>query len=166
MGFELDEAARREICALYLEEVAGFEEESVHEPLGEVDLAFFCSEFEDAGVGGLLFGAVDELEDHGIGDMEAGELVEGGGGEKDFAAVVEGGSVRAWHHGHGVAAVVFVEAAGRSTCSTEHGVLEHGVVIVLVAHEGGHLGRKLNLWLQYNKDMVNAFVDGCIEVVP
>lgn len=64
--------------------------------------------------------------------MQAGELVEGGGGEEDFAAVVGSCALGAGHHDDGVAAVVFVEAAGRGIDAAVAAGGEHGVWVVIV----------------------------------
>jgi hypothetical protein len=59
----------------------------------QVGFAFFGNEFQDASVGGLRGCAVVEGEEHGVGNVEAGEFVEGAGGEEDLAACVGFGAV-------------------------------------------------------------------------
>jgi len=62
---------------------------------------------------GFAYVAIDELEDHRIGNMEAGELVEGRSWKEDLAPVVCIDSLRALHHHNRVAAVVFIEPTHR-----------------------------------------------------
>lgn len=100
-----------------MEEVARFQGKALEHPVGEVDFAFFGYEFQHAGVGLCVFCAVDELEEHGIGDVQAGELVESAGGHDDFAAVIDVLTFGAGEHGDGVTTVVFVEATRGPSCS-------------------------------------------------
>ena len=89
-------------------------------------------------------GAVDELEEHGIRNVQPRELVQSTGWQEHFAAVVCVFTLRSGQHGNGIAAKVFVKAAGRAS-ATQHGVLIHGhrivfVVEVLVELEGDECG--------------------------
>lgn len=48
-------------------------------PVREVDLALLGGELKHARVRDAVLLAVDELEEHGVGDVQAGELLEGAG---------------------------------------------------------------------------------------
>lgn len=79
----------------------------------------------------LALCAVYELEEHGVCDVEPGELVESRWRKKHFAAMVCVFSLGSGHHDDGVAAKVFVKAA-RRTAANAHGCLVHGHGIVRV----------------------------------
>lgn len=76
-----------------------------------------------------LFGTVDELEEHGISDVQLGELVQSGGGQVDFAAVND--ILTVCLHEDWVASVVLVKAA-RAAASRQHGLVVHGKRIVAI----------------------------------
>lgn len=79
---------------------------------------------------------VDELEQHGIGDVHSGELVEGAGRKEHLAAVVCLFTFWARQHGDGVAAKVLVEAPRHAAASE---LLVHGHGIVLFVEVGVEL---------------------------
>lgn len=83
-------------------------------PERQVDFAFLGGELEHPRVSDSLFPAVDELEEHRVGDVKSCELFEGADGQEHLATVVELVAVGAWHHGERVAAVIFIEAAGHA----------------------------------------------------
>lgn len=77
--------------------------------------------------------AVDDLEQHRIGDVELCELVESRGRQEELATVVGLLALRSRHHGDRIAAVVLVEAASPATSPLLHRPLVHvGVVLVEV----------------------------------
>ena len=77
--------------------------------------------------------AVDDLEQHRVGNVKLGELVEGRGGHEELATMVGLLALRSGHHGDRIAAVVFIEAARPATSPLLHGPLVHvGVVLVEV----------------------------------
>ena len=76
-----------------------------------------------------LLCAVDEFEEHGVGDVQLGELVEGRGGQVDLAAVDDVLTVGL--HEDWVAAVVLVEAA-RAAASRQQALVVHGEGVVAV----------------------------------
>ena len=78
--------------------------------------------------------AVDDLEQHRIGDVQLGELVEGRSRQEELATMVGSLALRSRHHGDRIAAVVFIEAARPATSRPLlHGPLVHvGVVLVEV----------------------------------
>lgn len=81
----------------------------------------------------LALVSVVQLEEHRVGDVKSGELVEGGRWQEDFAAVIGGLSLRTRHHGDGIAAVVFVESALASSTREHAACLEHGHGVFVVA---------------------------------
>jgi len=92
-------------------------------------------------VGHCFFCAVDELEEHGVGDVEAGESVESAGWHDHFSAVVYVLSFWAGQHGDWIASVVFVETLGWS-CSADHAWVHassshHGVLVEAGVELGG-----------------------------
>ena len=78
--------------------------------------------------------AVDDLEQHRVGNVKLRELVEGRGRHEELAAMVGLLALRSGHHGDRIAAVVFIEAARPATSRPLlHGPLVHvGVVLVEV----------------------------------
>jgi len=77
--------------------------------------------------------AVDNLEQHRVGDVKLRELVKGRGGHEELATMVGLLALRSGHHGDRIAAVVFIEAASPATSPLLHGPLVHvGVVLVEV----------------------------------
>ena len=82
----------------------------------------------------LALCSVDDLEQHGIGDVELRELVEGRSRQEELATVIGLLTLRSRHHSDRIAAVVFVEAASPATGgSLLHSPLVHaGVVLVEV----------------------------------
>lgn len=76
--------------------------------------------------------AIYELEEHGICNVQAGELVERAGRKEHFTAMVCLFSLRARQHDDGVAAEVFIEASWSATAA-EGLVHGHGVVFVVEA---------------------------------
>jgi hypothetical protein len=78
--------------------------------------------------------AVDNLEQHRIGDVKLRELVEGRSRQEELATMVGLLALRSRHHSDRIAAVVFIEAASPATSRPLlHGPLVHvGVVLVEV----------------------------------
>jgi len=112
-----------------------------------IDLAFFGGKFEDGRMSDFVGNtAVEKFEEHGVGDMKAGELIESGRREEDFAAMVCGWTLGAGHHYDRIAAVVFIEAARRWVdAAGAHAGGEHGVRVVVVeslAERKGLLGSR------------------------
>lgn len=107
-------------------------------PEGEIASAFLCNKLENTAMSllGVTFSigyaAVDELEQHGIGDVQGGQLVEGRGREKDLATMVCGITFRTGHHGDRVASIVLVKAT-RTTATGHHGALVHAGIFFVVA---------------------------------
>ena len=100
-------------------------------PVGQVDLAFLGNELQHTRVRLLaVLLAVDELEQHGVRDVHAGELVERAGRQEHLAAVVRLLALWAGQHGDGIAAKVLVEAPGRAAAA-QLLVRRHGVVLVV-----------------------------------
>lgn len=83
-------------------------------PERKIAASFFGDEFQYTRMRLLRCRAIDELKQHGIGNMKGSELVERRGRQKDLSSVVGGVSLGTGQHGDGVAAVVFVEPS-RST---------------------------------------------------
>jgi hypothetical protein len=74
---------------------------------------------------------VDDLEQHRVCDVKLRELVERGGRQEEFSAMVGLLALVSRHHGDRIAAVVFIETACPSTTGPLlHGSLVHvGVVL-------------------------------------
>lgn len=82
----------------------------IHPPL-------LSDELQHARMRARLFAPVLELKQHGVGDMQSGELFESGRRHDDFPTVVDILTLRSSHHHDGVAPEVFVKAfcgAGRA----------------------------------------------------
>ena len=71
-------------------------------------------------MGHNVFSSVNKLEKHGIRDVESSQLVERAGRHDHFAAMVYVLAFGPREHSNRVAAVVFVEAAGRSCSTSSH----------------------------------------------
>lgn len=93
-----------------------------------------------------FLGAVDEFEQHGVCDFQTSELVERARRHDNLSTVVDVLSFWTRQHSHGVAAIVFIEAAGGSHGSSSHDggwvhtPAHHCVFIIITAAE---LDRKL-----------------------
>jgi len=81
----------------------------------------------------FAFCAVDDLEQHRVGDVKLRELVESRGRQEELATMVGLFALRSRHHRDRIAAVVLVKAARPATSPLLHGSLVHvGVVLVEV----------------------------------
>jgi len=100
----------------------------------QIDFSFFCNKFQDSAVSGLVCLTVDELEQHGVGDVQSCKLLQRRRWHDDLSAVVEIFSLWAWQHDCWVAAVVLIEAFGRPTASSQHVLVHrHRIVFLVVA---------------------------------
>lgn len=78
----------------------------------------------------LALGSVDNLKQHGVGDVKLRELVEGRCGQEEFTAVVCLFALGSRHHGDRIASVVLIEAARPRARTLLHRALVHvGVVL-------------------------------------
>lgn len=105
--------------------------EATTHPVRQVDLALLRNEFKHTSMCLLsVLGAIDQLEEHRVRDVQACKLVERTRWQEHFAAMVGILAVWARQHSDGVAAEVFIEAPCRS--ATTHGlVCSHGVVFAV-----------------------------------
>lgn len=106
-------------------------------PVWEIDLALFRNELQYTSVCRLtIFFAVYQLEEHGICDVQAGELVESTGRKEHFAAVVCFFALRTRQHDDGIAAEILVEPSWSATAPHS---LVHGHRVVFVVEAGVEL---------------------------
>jgi hypothetical protein len=80
---------------------------------------------------GSLYLAVEELKEHRVGDVQSGQFLQSGGWHNDLSAIVEIFSLWTGEHDRGVAAVIFIEAFGRT--SSDHVVHRHRILVLVIA---------------------------------
>lgn len=78
----------------------------------------------------LALRSVDDLEQHGVCNVELCEFVQCRSGQEHFTAMVGLLTFGTRHHGDRVASVVFVEAA-RARATLQHGALIHAHRVVV-----------------------------------
>ena len=86
-------------------------------PVWQIDFSLLSNKLQYTSMCHRLLGPVYQLEEHRVCDVQSSELVEGGRWHDDLAAMVHVLTLGSGQHSDGVAAVVFIEAAGRSSCA-------------------------------------------------